>query len=229
MNVQNEEPCPERQADLSVVSRSVFISSISNMIDEHNMMLAECTSHENTPPDAVRHLVAAALRRCSALVQGFIWMADTGNRFCAVPLVRLQLDSAMRVHACRLVSDPADFVRHILEGKKPSEYPNRGDLSLWDRDLHTALSNLYPHTSDLYQETNGYVHLSDKHLFGVFEWESLKRQDAKFADHSQLPPWSVEQLKGDCVAMLWATHVLTEECRLLLDQHTLTTPEARVD
>jgi hypothetical protein len=74
-------------------------------------------------------------------------------------------------------------------------------------------------TSDLYQDTNGFVHLSNHHLFGVIDREQLGGGEVVFTDHELLPPWSEADRKGAMVSMLWATHVLTEECSELLEKH----------
>ena len=205
--------------DPNSVPLSSFIDAFASFRDEQLKLLKRCTSGDNVPIDAVRHLVTAALRRSAAIVEGFLLLVDNVNRFAAIPLIRLQLDSAMRVHACGLVRNPTDFVKHVLEGGEPRKYPGDriGDLS--DKALHTALTAKYPSTTELYQATNAYIHLSNHHLFGVFDREQLLSGSIIVTDHELLPPWDEADRKGDMVSMLWATLVLTEESSELLAKY----------
>ena len=205
--------------DPNTMPLSSFIEAFASFRDDHLDALNQCTNGGHVPIDAVRHLVTAALRRSAAMVEGFLSLIDDKNRFAAIPLIRLQIDSAMRVHACGLVNDPSDFVKHVLEGGEPRKYRGSGKLDLTDKALHTALTKKYPQTTELYQDTNGYIHLSNHHLFGVFDQEQLRAGTAIFTDHDLLPPWDEADRKGAMVSMLWATHVLTEECSVLLEQH----------
>lgn len=196
---------------------STFVSSLAAFRDEHLDLLKQCTSEETVPVGALQHLVIAALRRSAALIEGFLVLTDMKNKFCAVPLIRMQLDSAMRVHACRLVDDPASFVKHILEGGEPGKFKQSPKLDLRDCELHRRLTEKYPLTSDLYKDTNGYVHLSDKHLFGIFDWEGLQNGNIELTDFGSLPPWSDADMKGWLVQLIWASHVLTDECKLIVN------------
>ena len=124
----------------------------------------------------------------------------------------------MRIRACKLVSDVTAFVTYVLEGGQPSKYPQKG-LDLHDKALHQALTHDHPFTSDLYQETNGYIHLSNRHLFGFFDKALLTSRVVRYTDHEDLPPWEDSDVKGTIVSMIWATHVLTEECNDLMRQY----------
>ena len=57
------------------------------------------------------------------------------------------------------------------------------------------------------------------HLVGVFDQGQLKVGNVTFTDHELLPPWDEAEIKGEMVSMLWATHVLTEECSELLEKY----------
>lgn len=197
---------------------STFIDSLAALRDEQFDLLKRCTSKEGIPAGALQHLIIAALRRSTSLIEGFLALADMKNKFCAVPLIRMQLDSAMRVHASRLVNDPAAFVEHILKGGEPRKFKHCPTLDLRDCELHRRLTEKYPLTSDLYRDTNGYVHLSKQHLFEIFDWEGLRSGDFELTDFDALPPWPETDLKGCFLQMIWATHVLTEECTLIVNK-----------
>lgn len=195
---------------------SALIQALTSFREEHSEMLDRCLKCGTTPNDPRDHLIAAALWRSTALIEGFLLLVDTKNRFAAVPLIRLQLDSAMRIHACSRVANPQDFVRHMLEGGEPKKFSQHDGEQLSDSFLHKQLTEQYPTTSDLYKDTNGYIHLSNHHLFGIFNFEKLRDGELIIADYKNLPPWNEEQRKEAIVSMLWATDVLTKECKVLM-------------
>jgi hypothetical protein len=209
---------PQLPTDSLNLSLSDFVQWFANVQDEHLRMLDQTTTPDCAPVDAVRHLIAAALRRSGALIEGFLTLIDMRNRFCAIPLIRLQLDSAMRVHACASVTDATAFVKHVLEGGEPKKYKPR-DYRLQDKDLYESLTANYPYTGDLYRETNGFIHLSIHHLFGFFDQRMLASGIIQFTDHDNSPQWDESDRNNTMVSMMWATHVLTEECRLLMKKY----------
>ncbi len=193
---------------------SDLVGALASYRVEHRQLLANCLPDGGFPENGKRLLVIAALRRSDSLLQAFVSLVDAQNRFSAIPLIRMQLDSAMRVHACSIVPDSDSFVKHVLKGGEPRKYPFKPQLS--DSYLHGLLTHSYPHTTDLYRETNGYVHLSNHHLFGVFDWKGLQRGEFALTDTEALHSWPEELRKSDVVSMLWATEVLTEECKSLV-------------
>jgi hypothetical protein len=59
----------------------------------------------------------AVLNRSLSLIDGFSMIIESGNILCAGALLRMQLDSAMRLHACWLVEDPHTLVEPLLTGR----------------------------------------------------------------------------------------------------------------
>lgn len=199
--------------DILATPWSSLTGALASFREEHAEMLKRCIKSGAIPNDPRGHLVGAALRRSAALIDGFLLLVHAQNRFAAVPLIRLQLDSAMRIHACSLVADQQDFVRHLLEGGEPSKYSQHQGERLTDGFLHKQLTTKYPTTSEVYKDVSGYIHLSNHHLFGLFDFEKLRDGELIIGDTDNLPRWNKGQRKGDVVSMLWATDVLTEECK----------------
>lgn len=183
--------------------------------DDYSSLIRECTDSAGEPLDGRTHLILAAIARSRSLIAGFLSLIEDRNRLCAMPLIRLQLDSAMRIHACRLVKSD-DFVRHLLEGGLPNKYPNRGTTDLRDSALHASLTTVHSLASDAYADGSAYVHLSNQHLFAVFDQDELHRRIVRMGDLDTLPQWRDVDVKGALLAMAWVTHVMVEECKSLL-------------
>jgi len=110
-------------------------------------------------------LFLAALNRTYAQISGFVAMLKARNFICAAPLVRLQLDTALRLFAGTLVDDPHDFTIQVLQGTQVRQLRSRDGEKMVDAYLVKKLAELYPWVSDVYSHTSGYIHLSEKHFF----------------------------------------------------------------
>lgn len=183
------------------------------MRDEQDQIVEGIAAHVDSL-NAIDHVVLAALRRSEAVMDGFVLMVEHRNRFCAVPLVRLQVDSAMRVFAFSIVDDPTDLGLHLLEGNSLSGFKDRSGNRLTDSFLHAELTKKYPLISQVYQHTSGFVHLSAHHLVGVLKApEIIASGKVSIANICEPVEWVDEDVQGTFLDFLWATNALIEECK----------------
>lgn len=110
-------------------------------------------------------LAYAVLNRSLALVLGFTDLIKSPNFIAAAPLLRLQLDNCLRFYAGYLVSDLHDFALKILSGKAVKDQKSKDGNTLTDNYLCRKISSEYPWVLDVYKNTSGYIHLSEKHIF----------------------------------------------------------------
>jgi hypothetical protein len=134
-------------------------------------------------------LALAAINRSLSLIEGATLLVEHRNPLCAIPLLRLQLDSVLRLFACTLVDDPHVKVLKILAGEKLSSFHVRRarlkapenakgkglTVALSDSLLHRELSLIDPWATRVYERTSGYIHLSDAHIFNISKISSEKR------------------------------------------------------
>jgi len=99
------------------------------------------------PTSQVGMLLLAAAKRSISLPEGFTAMIRARNFHAAAPMVRMQLDTALRVAALRFVSDPHAYVR------------------LTDHRLLERLAETNPWITTVYRDSSAFVHLSAKHLW----------------------------------------------------------------
>lgn len=57
-------------------------------------------------------------RRATALSAGFRAMVDQRNSLCALPIVRMQLDTALRLYAGFFAPDHREFCRRVMAGDR---------------------------------------------------------------------------------------------------------------
>lgn len=108
----------------------------------------------------------AALKRSLSLISGFCQMIKTGNYLCASSLIRLQVDTLIRIFAPTLFENPHEFVLDMLNGKpiNKMEYKKR---KLTDSLLVDLLSKHIPYIKEVYDKTCGFIHFSERHLFSL--------------------------------------------------------------
>jgi hypothetical protein len=195
------------------------------MMEDHVELLEELTASKVEESPVLDAVVIAALLRSHATVLGFLSMIEERNKYCAVAMTRFQLDSTMRLFACTLAEDPLQFVGHILGGGMPGKYKTKDGRFMTDKLLHTELSNAYPGTSDAYEDTSGFVHLSNRHLAGVFDARKSKPGRLVFSDPTSLVYWDEPQVQAAMVRFIWATSCLLDLCFSLHELKDRPSPE----
>ncbi len=129
-----------------------------------NMMKAD-----NSTLFPLDFLAVSVFKRSMSLIDGFCTLIKNKNFICAAPLVRLQLDNALRFFATTLVKEPHKLANAFIEGVPIKHFKdeNTGE-KLMDFYLVKKLSSLgeqFKWISDLYKSSSGYIHLSVKHFF----------------------------------------------------------------
>ena len=144
------------------------INHIESLRDSHLSALKELLEADNSNCFGLDFLVAAALKRSWSLCSGFCILVRSSNYQCSAVLVRMQLDSAMRLYAAFIVEKPHDFTIRVLKGERISKMFDRHGNKMTDKFLRESLSKEYEWVSRVYEETSGFVHLSNKHIYSIF-------------------------------------------------------------
>lgn len=108
---------------------------------------------------------SASTNRCMNLIDGFIYMLQKRNLTCAGALLRLQLDNCMRTYAAFIAEDKEKVIDCIISGERIDKQKSKDGKSLKDGYLKDELSKLDPGFSIVYDNTSGYIHLSDKAFY----------------------------------------------------------------
>lgn len=122
----------------------------------------------------------AVLNRSLSLIDGFSMIIESGNILCAGALLRMQLDSAMRLHACWLVEDPHTLVEPLLTGKPLRSTKSKSGERLTDRYLAIELSKIHPWVESVYDATSGFIHLSQAHMISTIHGIEEETRQASF-------------------------------------------------
>lgn len=121
------------------------------------------------PGSAIRTpdlLLFGVLKRVMSMSRGFVQLVRTTNFLCAAPLVRFQLDSALRFYGVLITSDPDHATKEVLGGARIDRMEDDNGKQLRDYHLVKRLSKFYPWVPRIYEQASAYVHLSTTHMFG---------------------------------------------------------------
>ena len=126
--------------------------------------------------------IFGALRRTLAQARGFRDLIAARNFPCAAAILRLQIDTAMRVNALSLVDDPDATCKAVLDGEQFNRLKDRDGKKMSDAYLRAKLAASHPWISPVYERTSDFVHLSGRH----FEVSIARTDDATRIAHFQL-------------------------------------------
>lgn len=117
--------------------------------------------------------IFGALCRTLAQARGFRDLINARNFPCAAAILRLQLDTAMRVNALAIVDDVDAACKSVLDGEQFNRLKDRDGNKLSDAHIRKTLAQTHPWISPVYERTSDFVHLSGKH----FEVSIARRDD----------------------------------------------------
>jgi hypothetical protein len=113
----------------------------------------------------------AAIKRSIQVVDGFSEMVRRRNISCAGALIRVQIDTALRLFACSL-TDANVYVAAALKGERLDKLKNVNGKPLRDNYVNGEMIKVRPDLAwldSLYKRTSDFVHMSGTHLFAVAE------------------------------------------------------------
>lgn len=125
--------------------------------------------------------VMGALRRTLAQAQGFRDLIAAKNFPCAAGILRMQLDTAMRVNALLLVADRDQFCNEVLSGARLNRLKDATGNKLADVYLLQKLAEDHPWISKVYEQTSDFIHLSGKHFYNSIATVDETTRTAHFA------------------------------------------------
>jgi hypothetical protein len=141
---------------------------------EHDAVVEKVLAFSSpTPESPIEIIMAVAIQRSRHLVQAYLKLLPDRNLTAASALIRMQLDSVMRVNACFLVVDPMQIWNVLKTGDPWNRVQSTENQPLSDAYLHQKLSEKFPWATDVYKQMSGYIHLSRPHLESATEGESF--------------------------------------------------------
>ena len=110
-----QEPLPE-----NTLYDEIYDEIVAALIESEKAITDACVGHfTNNKPITYADLFAMGIaRRSLALSSGFRSMVEQRNSLCALPMVRMQLDTALRLYAGFFARNHQIFCRDVIAGKQ---------------------------------------------------------------------------------------------------------------
>jgi hypothetical protein len=139
------------------------------------------------------------------LVDGFLGAFDTWNLLVAAPLVRLQIDTLVRLSYAVTCPDMDRLTTVLLDGVEFRALKDEAGRPLSDRRLVERAQKLHPWLRPVYDTACAWIHFSPLHLF-----LGTQAGDGMLSGHLPLHPDVLpERLLGEVLgAMFQATQDL---------------------
>jgi hypothetical protein len=109
-------------------------------------------------------VMGAAMTRSYSLVDGFIGAFDTWNPIVAAPLVRMQIDSLVRIAYMANAPHADDVAAYVIGGGEFRNLKDPDGKKLTDGRLLARAATTHPWLQDVYDATSGWVHFSPEHV-----------------------------------------------------------------
>lgn len=132
--------------------------------------------------------VVGAARRTLAQARGFKQLIEARNFPCAAAILRMQIDTAMRINALFLVEDMSAACRSVLDGARFNTLRDRSGAKLSDAHLRAKLAEEHPWINPVYERASDFVHLSGRHFYTSIARTDDTTRIATFTISGEDPP-----------------------------------------
>lgn len=153
-------------------------------------------------------VIFAVMQRSLSLIDGFIVLLRQRNILCAAPLIRLQIDSIMRLYACWLVADYNAVAFQLLDGASLSKLKSTDGHSLTDSYLRRKVSEIYPWVESVYHKTSGFIHLSTPHMLSPVKSISISQASISVGCQATGRQWTEREMIDAVEGFTQATNSL---------------------
>lgn len=112
-------------------------------------------------------LMFGLMDRNIGLIEALPSLVESKNIHALAPLLRVQLDGLLRLHAFSVIEKRDDFVLHIIKGGEVRKFKDSEGNPLTDRYLVNSLKEELPWVEPMYDSLCGWVHFSESHIFAA--------------------------------------------------------------
>lgn len=113
-------------------------------------------------------VIIGAVKRSLALSKGFCTLIRDKNFTSAAALLRLQLDTALRLRAALLYDGSyEEFARRVFHGEPMNKMKAADGKKMTDSYVAESMNAEHPWVKEVYGQLRDFVHFSDRHIFSA--------------------------------------------------------------
>lgn len=146
--------------------------ALANLVRAETELLDLYQHHMANRPFGHQDLyLLGVARRALAQSQAFKKCVEDRNGLVAAALLRLQLDTVLRLYALYWVADPEEFAGRVFGGEQVDRLKAADGQQMKDRYLIDKLKDRNPWIEAVYKNTSGLIHFSDRHIHAAIRLE----------------------------------------------------------
>jgi hypothetical protein len=147
-----------------------------------------------------QHLFLCGIaNRTLVQTRAFKQCVEDRNSLVATALLRLQLDTALRLYALFWVTDPNTFSEEVFKGVQIDRLKAADGKQMKDKYLRDKLVVRYPWVETVYKQTSGSIHFSSRHILEAFEINDAETGSFTLQLGPNKPNQPIEEY-ADCLA-----------------------------
>jgi len=110
-------------------------------------------------------VIIGIVKRCLSITSALEKLVLEWNMTCARAVLRMQLDTVLRLSAFWLSPDLQKMATDVMGGKQINKMKDRDNCKMTDLYLSRKLGERFDWIPRVYKYTSGYIHFSERHLF----------------------------------------------------------------
>ena len=110
-------------------------------------------------------VIIGIVKRCLSTTSALEKLVLEWNMTCSRAVLRMQLDTVLRLSAFWLSPDLQKMAMDVMGGKQINKTKDRDNCKMTDSYLSRKLGERFDWIPRVYKYTSGYIHLSERHLF----------------------------------------------------------------
>lgn len=196
---------------------SIHLDKLETQLDALPRLGHEAFIAQDKAMSLVALMMVGAVKRSLSLGHGLIGMVNAKNMTCARALVRMQIDTISRLLAYTYVDDPEQVVLKVIGGVSLHTFKSKEGKNLRDGYLIDKMTESYPWVREVYRNTSGDVHFSEKQFFASV----LSTDDATQTMTLSVSPFDDKYLESSWVEVVLFFYKLNQILINLLDSRII--------
>ena len=153
-------------------------------------------------------VIIGIVKRCLSTTSALEKLVLEWNMTCARAILRMQLDTVLRLSAFWLSPDLQRMAMDVMGGKQINKMKDRDNCKMTDLYLSRKLGERFDWIPRVYKYTSGYIHFSERHLFDPIREINDKERTVNFVINDKdynFPEFSwveVVNCAADCLLII---------------------------
>lgn len=188
-----------------------MISKIEDTRDEYLKVAEDIVKAYHNSVLTPDLFIYGGIERAIDITDSFLLLLKWDHFQSAGALLRMHLDTLLRLYALTLVKSKQEFVTAVMEGKNIDKLEDANGKRLTDSYLRDCFfsapeNKKWINLKEVYTETSGFIHFSDKHIFAPLKKMDENILSLELGSNLDIPDKSKKEILG-AFLMITSAHL----------------------